>query len=188
MIKIVKLIKRGDMMEKSYTIGEVCELLKCEQHTLRYIEKTLDIKVERDEMMNRLYSQENVDTLRMVFELKGQGLNYGAIKKVLDQQSEVVQDKVEETRNDLVIQNQNMEQLIKTLTKEISDSVAATVDVKFQELSKDIQLLKAQNEELQMQIEKSQEKHFSEVDNRLTKIMKEIRENQGKSWIKRLFK
>jgi DNA-binding transcriptional MerR regulator len=174
-------------MDRSYTIGEVCDVLKCEQHTLRYIEKTLDMKIERDEFMNRLYSQENLDTLRMVFDLKDQGLNYGAIKKVLEQQSEIVQDKVDETRKDVVIQNQNLEQLIKVLTKEISESVAATVESRFEGLTRDIENLKLQNEELQRQIQKSQEQHFSELDNKLSRLREEMKENQTKSWLSKLF-
>jgi DNA-binding transcriptional MerR regulator len=96
-------------MEKFYTISEVCEPLKCEQHNFRYIEKTLEMKIKRDEFMDRIYSQQDVDTLKIVFELKDQWLNYAAIKKVLNQQEEIAQDKVEETRNDVIIQNQNIE-------------------------------------------------------------------------------
>ena len=37
------------MKEIFYKIGEVSEMLKIEQHTLRYLESTLRLKIKRDE-------------------------------------------------------------------------------------------------------------------------------------------
>lgn len=174
------------MVDNKYTIGEVCEILKCEQHILRYIEKTLNILIQRDDFMNRIYSQDDINKLQMIFELKDQGLNYAAIKKVLDQQQEIVEDKVEETRNDLVIQNQNMEQLIETLTKKITDSIEISVGSKLQGLTNEIEGLKKHNEELQRQLQKNQEEHFAEIDNKLIKLREEMKEVRNRSLLSKL--
>jgi DNA-binding transcriptional MerR regulator len=68
------------MKEIFYKIGEVSEMLKIEQHTLRYLESTLRLKIKRDERGDRLYSEKDVDTLRLVLQLKEKGLNTTAIK------------------------------------------------------------------------------------------------------------
>ncbi|NLL86022.1 MAG: MerR family transcriptional regulator [Syntrophomonadaceae bacterium] len=72
------------MKEIFYKIGEVSEMLKIEQHTLRYLESTLRLKIKRDERGDRLYSEKDVDTLRLVLQLKEKGLNTTAIKMALE--------------------------------------------------------------------------------------------------------
>ncbi len=72
------------MREIFYKIGEVSEILKIEQHTLRYLETTLRLKIKRDERGDRMYSEKDVDTLRLVLQLKEKGLNTTAIKMALE--------------------------------------------------------------------------------------------------------
>lgn len=176
------------MNEKKYTINEVCNILNCKTHNLRYIEKALDIHVGRDEFLNRVYTQEDINRFKMIYELKDQGLNYQAIKKVLDHQEDIIQDVVEDTRKDIVIKNDNVEQLIELLTKKITEEVKVSVLPMVEELSNEVESLKVQNEELQRIILKNQEDHFSEFDNKLTKIREEMSQNQKKSLLERLFK
>lgn len=71
-------------MERFYKIGEVAELLNIEQHTLRYLENSLKIKIKRDERGDRMYSEADLDTLRLVLQLKEKGLNTTAIKMALE--------------------------------------------------------------------------------------------------------
>lgn len=73
---------------KTYTIGEVCEILNCEHHNLRYIEKTLDLEIKRDKHTDRTYAEQDLNVLKMVFQLRKQGINYKVIKMVLEQQEE----------------------------------------------------------------------------------------------------
>ena len=72
------------MREIFYKIGELAEILNIEQHTLRYLENTLRLKIKRDERGDRLYTEKDVDTLRMVLQLKEKGLNTTAIKMALE--------------------------------------------------------------------------------------------------------
>ncbi len=72
------------MNEIFYKIGEVSEMLAIEQHTLRYLENTLKLKIKRDERGDRLYSERDIDTLRLVLQLKDKGLNTTAIKMALE--------------------------------------------------------------------------------------------------------
>ncbi len=59
-------------------------MLDLEQHTLRYLENTLRLKIKRDERGDRLYSEKDIDTLRLVLQLKEKGLNTTAIKMALE--------------------------------------------------------------------------------------------------------
>jgi DNA-binding transcriptional MerR regulator len=74
--------------ERFYKIGEVAEMLGIEQHTLRYLENSLKLKIERNERGDRLYSDSDLDTLRLVLQLKSKGLNTTAIKLALENTEE----------------------------------------------------------------------------------------------------
>lgn len=76
------------MQERYYKIGEVSELLGIEQYTLRYLENNLKLKINRDERGDRLYSETDLDTLRLVMKLREKGLNTTAIKMALENSQE----------------------------------------------------------------------------------------------------
>lgn len=176
------------MEDKKYSISEVCDMLNCKPHTLRYIEKVLECEVDRDEFLNRVYSQEQINMLKFIFELKDQGLNYSAIKNILDQQGEIIQDAVEETRKDIVLQEQNLNDFVELLTKRISEEVKESVNSRLEGLTNEIDNLKLQNEQLQLQLHKKQEDHFIEIDNKLMKIREDMKQNNKRSLLERLFK
>ena len=77
------------MKEIFYKIGEVSEMLGIEQHTLRYLENTLKLRIKRDERGDRLYTEKDIETLRLVMQLKEKGLNTTAIRMALDNVEEV---------------------------------------------------------------------------------------------------
>ncbi|MEA1962499.1 MAG: MerR family transcriptional regulator [Bacillota bacterium] len=77
------------MKEIYYKIGEAAEMLGVEQYTLRYLETTLKLKIKRDERSDRIYSEEDIDTLRLILQLKNEkGLNTTAIKMALENMEE----------------------------------------------------------------------------------------------------
>ena len=77
------------MQEIYYKIGEVAEILKLEPYTLRYLESSLKLKIKRDEHGERLYSEADLDTLRLILQLKKEkGLNTTAIKLALENLNE----------------------------------------------------------------------------------------------------
>ncbi|HPF19980.1 MAG TPA: MerR family transcriptional regulator [Syntrophomonas sp.] len=77
------------MKEIYYKIGEVSEILKIEPYTLRYLESSLKLKIKRDERGERLYTDADLDTLRLILQLKNEkGLNTTAIKLALDNLNE----------------------------------------------------------------------------------------------------
>jgi len=130
-------------MERFYKIGEVAEMLGIEQHTLRYLENSLKIKIKRDERGDRMYSEADLDTLRLVLKLKEKGLNTTAIKLALEtaqenensQQSGLVSVQAEnslkemvsiarriiEQCDELMQQNRRLEERMANLEKKIQE-------------------------------------------------------------------
>jgi len=91
---------------EKYSIGQVCELIGLENFKLRYIEKTIGLEIERNDAGERIYRQADLETIKLIFKLKDQGLNYKAIKKVLEHHEEIVADSVEYIDGDsLIIQD-----------------------------------------------------------------------------------
>lgn len=81
------------MKEIYYKIGEVSEMLNLEPYTLRYLESSLKLKIKRDERGERLYTDTDLDTLRLILQLKNEkGLNTTAIKMALENLNESAGD------------------------------------------------------------------------------------------------
>ncbi|MBP1762721.1 MAG: putative transcriptional regulator, MerR family [Firmicutes bacterium] len=77
------------MKDIYYKIGEVSEILNLEPYTLRYLESSLKLKIKRDERGERLYTDSDLDTLRLILQLKNEkGLNTTAIKLALENLNE----------------------------------------------------------------------------------------------------
>jgi DNA-binding transcriptional MerR regulator len=77
------------MKEIYYKIGDVSEMLNLEPYTLRYLESSLKLKIKRDERGERLYTDADLDTLRLILQLKNEkGLNSTAIKLALENLNE----------------------------------------------------------------------------------------------------
>mgnify|MGYP001563817142 CR=1 FL=1 len=70
--------------DETYSMDQVCQLLKTENFNLRYIEKTVGLNIKRNNDREKMYSQNDIETLRLIFELNDKGLDYKATKKVLN--------------------------------------------------------------------------------------------------------
>ncbi|HZJ85358.1 MAG TPA: MerR family transcriptional regulator [Syntrophomonadaceae bacterium] len=82
------------MLERYFKIGEVSELLGIEQHTLRYLENSLKLKIRRNERGDREYSESDLETLKLVMKLRDKGLNTTAIRMALENAEPVEETKV----------------------------------------------------------------------------------------------
>ncbi len=76
--------------EPLYTIGVVSRLLSCEQSTLRRYESAGLVTPSRTEGNTRLYSNQNIETLRTVHRLiDGEKLNARGARMVIGMQNEI---------------------------------------------------------------------------------------------------
>ena len=70
----------GDSM---YVISQVVEKTNIKPHTIRYWEDELDLTINRNNMGHRCYSEENIELLLKIKELKNLGYQLKAIKLLL---------------------------------------------------------------------------------------------------------
>lgn len=174
--------------EKTYTIGEACELLNCEVHNLRYIEKAVGLEIQRNEFQERIYTHEDLVTLKSVFELKDQGLNYKAIKKVLEQQGEeVAVTNTESIATDLVMQPDNIEKFMSFLANSVEQGVENKVAPMFNGIIDRMENLEKQNQELRDALEQAQQKYYKELYAKLTKLEEAQEVEKNQPWFKRIF-
>ncbi len=118
-------------------------MLEVEQYTLRYLESTLKLKIKRDERGERIYSEHDIDILRLILQLKNEkGLNTTAIKLALD----------------------NMESNDSPAVKPVSDT-----ELQLRELGVVLTQVLDNNEELLHQNREIQEQ-LRQLENRLDKI------------------
>lgn len=70
-------------MEKGYMISDASRILEVENHVLRYWEEELELPIPRNEMGHRYYREPEIKLLRSIKDLKEQGFQLKAIKKLL---------------------------------------------------------------------------------------------------------
>lgn len=71
------------MEEKRYMISDASRMLNVESHVLRYWEEELDINIPRTEMGHRYYTEEHINLLKYIRDLKRQGYGLRAIKSLI---------------------------------------------------------------------------------------------------------
>lgn len=160
------------MEERFYKIGEVAEILEIEQHTLRYLENSLKLKIKRNERGDRLYTDSDLDTFRLVLQLKSKGLNTTAIKLALEN--------TEESEETSIVPSNTVPAL------ELVEVVSLAREIRDQNTE-----LLQQNRRLEQRIEKLEQKVEERNREREKKIEEFLNlwkaEQDGKkSWLSRL--
>jgi DNA-binding transcriptional MerR regulator len=163
------------MKEIYYKIGEVAEMLNIEQHTLRYLEHTLRLKIKRDERSDRLYTEADLETLRLIMKLKNEkGLNTTAIRMALGNMEE-------SPETALVTQPSSTFNIDVT---ELATSVRKIADQNDELLSQN-KILQQKIEELEIKMAKRDEKREERIDE-LIKIWRKEQDDRNKSWLSKL--
>lgn len=161
------------MRERYYKIGEVSEMLGIEQYTLRYLENSLQLRIKRNEKGERLYTESDIDTLRLVLKLKEKGLNTTAIKMAL-------QNVEEKEVADLVLEETTTYQLPAEVI-----SLAQKIIEQNDELIRMNKELERRIDELEKKIERRNEERERRIDEFL-RLWKAEQEGRNKSWFSRL--
>lgn len=71
------------MGEKRYIISDASKMLGVESHVLRYWEEELNVVIPRNEMGHRYYTDNHINLLKNVRDLKNQGYSLRTIKMML---------------------------------------------------------------------------------------------------------
>lgn len=108
------------MGEKRYIISDASKMLKVESHVLRYWEEELDIKIPRNEMGHRYYTENHINLLKNIRDLKEQGYGLRTIKLMIAEPQDV--KKLPET----VATNSKMEQFQKIMGSIVARALEET--------------------------------------------------------------
>lgn len=162
------------MQERYYKIGEVAELLGVEQYTLRYLENTLGLKIKRNERSDRLYTESDLETLKLVLQLKERGLNTTAIKLALENTEEKEETGIARAGNSLSVD------LLEVV------SITKNIYEQNQELLEQNRKLEKRMEKLEEKIEKRNLERERKIDDFLN-LWKAEQEGKGKSWLSKLW-
>lgn len=155
-----------------YSITNVSDKTGIKPYTLRNLEKVLDLKIKRDNMQNRIYTENDILLFNEILQLKDQGLNYDAIKAILSAKKNIIKSSeeaaVELVNTDTNLPNENAINILKDL---INDGIKSNIEPKMNEVLNKLDNLETQNDTLKKQLEIQQEKHFRELDERLMKAL-----------------
>lgn len=84
-------------MEKvRYMISDAANIVEVESHVLRYWEEELELDIPRNELGHRYYTQENIREFLRIKELKERGYQLKAIKLILQDEKERIEEGVTE--------------------------------------------------------------------------------------------
>ncbi|NCC44906.1 MAG: MerR family transcriptional regulator, partial [Clostridia bacterium] len=73
------------MNETRYLISEASKVTQVDAHVLRYWEDELGLAINRNEMGHRYYTEKDIQVFQNIKELKKQGLQLKAIRRMLHQ-------------------------------------------------------------------------------------------------------
>lgn len=162
------------MTERFFKIGEVSEMLDIEQHTLRYLENSLKLRIKRDERGDRQYTESDLETIKLVMKLKDKGLNTTAIKMALENAEEVEETGVRPVNDNLL--TANLPELM---------ALAHHIVEQNEEMLSNNKLLEDRLKKLEEKVEKRNFEREKKIDEFLT-LWRNEQEGKNKSWLSRL--
>lgn len=100
------------MGEVYYLITDAAKKVNVENHVLRYWEEELGIRIKRNEIGHRYYTKEDVEKFIRIKQLKDEGIQLKAIRKILDKNISVL-EKQKEVKKDIHQEERKMHIMIK---------------------------------------------------------------------------
>ena len=146
------------MGEKRYIISDASKMLNVESHVLRYWEEELEITIPRNEMGHRYYTENHINLLKNVRDLKKQGYGLRAIKMMINDPKDPSDSKA---LPEMTTPNNKMEQFQAIMDKIVSKALKeGAVDLS-KELSDNVSesVLKGMNYLMRVQDEKEEERY-----------------------------
>lgn len=157
------------MGDKRYIISDASKMLNVESHVLRYWEEELGIAIPRNEMGHRYYTENHINLLKNVRDLKKQGYGLRAIKMMITDPKDTKDSKaileVREVPQAAVAtevgQNSKMEQFQAIMDKIVSKALKESTAGLSKELSDNVSenVLKGMDYLMRVQDEKEEERY-----------------------------
>lgn len=146
------------MGEKRYIISDASKMLNVESHVLRYWEEELEITIPRNEMGHRYYTENHINLLKNVRDLKKQGYGLRAIKMMINDPKDPNDAKA---LPETTTPNNKMEQFQAIMDKIVSKALKEGAMDLSKELSDNVSesVLKGMNYLMRVQDEKEEERY-----------------------------
>ena len=162
------------MEEQRYLISEASKITGTEAHVLRYWEDELDLKIPRNELGHRYYTEDHIRLFQEIQELKNKGYQLKVIKdllegdKILPDTKELALPSEAEAQE---IQSAKMEQFQNIMTNIMAEALARNNNALSQEVSSQAgdKLVKEMNYMLRER-EEQEEERFKRLDESLRAI------------------
>ena len=193
MLYIFKEVKMG---EKRYIISDASKMLGVESHVLRYWEEELNVKIPRNEMGHRYYTDNHINLLKNVRDLKNQGYSLRTIKMMLTDPDErenrielpltatEVKSPTATGKSSIIVEDSNgskMEQFQALMDKVVCKALKASASELGKEVSGNVSetVLKEMNYLMRTQDEREEER-YKKLDEALRSKQKMSRRERKK--------
>ncbi|MFQ9514289.1 MAG: helix-turn-helix domain-containing protein [Eubacterium sp.] len=154
------------MEEKRYIISDASKMLNVESHVLRYWEEELAINIPRNEMGHRYYTENHINLLKNIRDLKKQGYGLRAIKMMITdpvdtKESKNLPEKASGTAVTMNTNDSKMEQFQAIMDKIVSKALKESTGDLSKELSENVSesVLKGMDYLMRVQDEKEEERY-----------------------------
>ncbi len=178
------------MGEKRYIISDASKVLNVESHVLRYWEEELNITIPRNEMGHRYYTEQHINLLKNVRDLKKQGYGLRAIKMMITDPDErertgkmaiMPLTATEVTPMETEERGSKMEQFQEIMDRIVSKAMQKSTEGLGKEVSDNVSetVLKEMNYLMRIQDEKEEER-YKKLDEVMRKRQKMSRKERKK--------
>lgn len=149
------------MGEKRYIISDASKMLNVESHVLRYWEEELAINIPRNEMGHRYYTENHINLLKNIRDLKKQGYGLRAIKMMITDPQETKDLKELPEAAKTSVSDNKMEQFQAIMDKIVSKALKESTSDLSKELSDNVSenVLKGMDYLMRVQDEKEEERY-----------------------------
>ncbi|MCI9140221.1 MerR family transcriptional regulator [bacterium 1XD42-8] len=176
------------MNEIRYMISDAAKKVDVEAHVLRYWEEELELPIQRNEMGHRYYTEENIERLKKIKEMKDNGFQLKAIKMVLKNGEMSIVSPIESEKEEEEESMDNVTKLTfmlkKMLLEVLEENNAYLIHSMEGELGD--RVIKEMNYLFREQEEKEEER-YKKLDELIRYYQKEGKEKKEKKEKKRLF-
>lgn len=162
--------------DKKYSIVEVSDILKLAQSTIRKYEEDYNIRIRRNDLGRREYTQKDIDVLQCICDMKKEGHNIHTIRRALNKNPEALEQK-EKSLEVTNIYDMNGAELFQLMKKSFDESMVSFME----QQKKEFEVMREEiREELQQEFEKQAEQTRSE-NQKLMDYIQRSREEKDQS-------
>lgn len=187
------------VLKDRYTITELSQSLSITDHALRYYEKEFNMYVPKDKRGRRYYTPDLANIMYQIKNMRDEGLEIKAIKKILKPEIELISPQPEENKdaNSLAHINEKnnaleIQKFFQDFGEKIVDSFSTTVTNAKEDITTEIYKTKLELgacvENNMRKFEGKMEKHFENVDKSLAMWREKNSGNFFKKLTKKVFK